>query len=180
MGAMPFVLHAAWSDLRGGRITGADIALPACATLIALPALVYLTAAGDAVGACFFPIRPDRYLIFLGIELIPWLLIAERVSRTGTSLADMLAERVAAYPCSGEINFVVKDAKSAVARVLAFYEKDAPFVERVDGVSVDFGSWRFNLRSSNTEPLLRLNVESRGDAALMKTKTEEIARIVES
>jgi len=121
-----------------------------------------------------------REFAYCDSGMIPWLLIAERVSRTGTSLADMLAERVAAYPCSGEINFVVKDAKSAVARVLAFYEKDAPFVERVDGVSVDFGSWRFNLRSSNTEPLLRLNVESRGDAALMKTKTEEIARIVES
>jgi phosphomannomutase/phosphoglucomutase len=110
--------------------------------------------------------------------MIPWLLIAERVSRTSTSLADMLAERVAAYPCSGEINFVVNDAKAAVARVLEHYEKDAPSLERVDGVSADFGSWRFNLRSSNTEPLLRLNVESRGDVALMRAKTDEIALII--
>jgi len=110
--------------------------------------------------------------------MIPWLLIAERVSRTGTSLADMLAERVAAYPCSGEINFVVNDANAAVARVLEHYEKDAPSLERVDGVSAEFGSWRFNLRSSNTEPLLRLNVESRGDVALMRAKTDEIARII--
>lgn len=110
--------------------------------------------------------------------MIPWLLIAERVSRTGTSLADMLAERVAAYPCSGEVNFVVDDAKAAVARVLAYYGKDAPSLEYVDGVSADFGSWRFNLRSSNTEPLLRLNVESRGDIALMHTKTDEIAHLI--
>ncbi|ARR54818.1 hypothetical protein HY78_15925 [Rhizorhabdus wittichii DC-6] len=100
MGAMPFVLHAAWSDLRGGRITGADIALPACATLIALPALVYLTAAGDAVGARFFPIRPDRYLIFLGIELIPWLLIAfsGRQARFGGPLLAIAMGSLLAMP----------------------------------------------------------------------------------
>lgn len=76
MGAVPFLLHAAWSDLRRGRVVWADIALPACATLIALPSLAYLAAAGDAVGARFFPIPPDQYLTFLTIELVPWLLIA--------------------------------------------------------------------------------------------------------
>jgi hypothetical protein len=90
MGVMPFVLHAAWTELRRNRITLADIALPACATLIALPALVYLAAAGDAVGARFFPIRPDAYLLFLTIELCPWLLIAwagRRARFGGTVLA---------------------------------------------------------------------------------------------
>ncbi|KQX17918.1 MULTISPECIES: hypothetical protein [unclassified Sphingomonas] len=76
IGAMPFILHAVWTELRRRRITLADIALPACATAIALPALAYLAAAGEAVGARFFPIRPDVYLVFLTIELFPWLLIA--------------------------------------------------------------------------------------------------------
>lgn len=110
--------------------------------------------------------------------MIPWLLVAERISRTASTLADMLAERMAAYPCSGEINFVVNDAGATVARVLAHFESSAPNVEHVDGVSADFGNWRFNLRSSNTEPLLRLNVESRGDHALMVSRTEEISDLI--
>jgi phosphomannomutase/phosphoglucomutase len=121
-----------------------------------------------------------REFAYCDSGMIPWLLVAERLSLTGVSLADMLAERMAAYPCSGEINFVVDDAKAAVARVLAYYENDAPALEYVDGTSADFGTWRFNLRSSNTEPLLRLNVESRNDMALMRAKTEELARIVSS
>ncbi|MGE7138658.1 phosphomannomutase [Luteibacter sp. NPDC031894] len=120
-----------------------------------------------------------REFAYCDSGMIPWLLVAERLSRTGVSLADMLAERMVAYPCSGEINFVVDDAKAAVARVLAYYENDAPALEYVDGTSADFGAWRFNLRSSNTEPLLRLNVESRGDTALMKAKTAELAGIID-
>lgn len=110
--------------------------------------------------------------------MIPWLLVAERLCKTGLSLADMLAERMVAYPCSGEINFVVDDAPATVARVLAFYEKDGPQLERVDGVSADFDTWRFNLRSSNTEPLLRLNVEARADTRLMEEKTQEISKLI--
>ncbi|NID15775.1 phosphomannomutase [Luteibacter yeojuensis] len=119
-----------------------------------------------------------REFAYCDSGMIPWLLIAERLSVTGTSLADMLAERMAAYPCSGEINFVVEDAKAAVARVLAYYEKESPSLEYVDGVSADFGSWRFNLRSSNTEPLLRLNVETRDDAVLLAWRTEELSRLI--
>lgn len=112
--------------------------------------------------------------------MIPWLLVAERLSKSGASLASMLAERMAAYPCSGEINFVVDDARAVVDRVLAFYAAQSPVLESVDGVSADFGTWRFNLRSSNTEPLLRLNVESRGDAGLMKARTEELAGLIQA
>jgi phosphomannomutase/phosphoglucomutase len=110
--------------------------------------------------------------------MIPWLLVAERLSKTGSSLTEMLAERMALYPCSGEINFVVDDAKAAVERVLAHYAGDGPLIERVDGVSADFGTWRFNLRSSNTEPLLRLNVESRGDRALMEMRTGTLGELI--
>jgi phosphomannomutase / phosphoglucomutase len=110
--------------------------------------------------------------------MIPWLLVAERMSISGSTLAHMLAERVAAYPCSGEINFVVDDAKAAVKRVLAHYAGQSPRLDHVDGVSADFGGWRFNLRSSNTEPLLRLNVESRGDAALVARETARIGALI--
>jgi phosphomannomutase/phosphoglucomutase len=86
---------------------------------------------------------------------------------------------MAAYPCSGEINFKVADAKAAVARVMAHYADQAPALDHTDGISADFGAWRFNLRSSNTEPLLRLNVESRGDAALMQARTDEISSLLQ-
>lgn len=110
--------------------------------------------------------------------MIPWLLVAERMSKTGMGLDRMLAERMAAYPCSGEINFIVGDAASTITRVLDHYAGDAPVLDRVDGVSADFGRWRFNLRSSNTEPLLRLNVEARGDAGMMALRTDELSRLI--
>jgi len=118
-----------------------------------------------------------REFAYCDSGMIPWLLIAERMSG-GMTLADMLAERVAAYPCSGEINFVVDDAAAVVTRVLEHFAAQRPLIERVDGVSADFGSWRFNLRSSNTEPLLRLNVESRGDVELMRSKTGELSDLI--
>lgn len=119
-----------------------------------------------------------REFAYCDSGMIPWLLVAERVSRSGVSLAQMLAKRMAAYPCSGEINFVVANAAETVARVMAFYDDMQPAIDRVDGISADFGDWRFNLRSSNTEPLLRLNVEARGDAALMRSRTAEISSLI--
>ncbi|MDG2539368.1 phosphomannomutase [Dyella jiangningensis] len=119
-----------------------------------------------------------REFAYCDSGMIPWLLVAERISRTNLGLAEMLAERMAAYPCSGEINFVVNDPARAVAKVLEHFAPLQPSLERIDGVSADFGSWRFNLRSSNTEPLLRLNVESRGDAALMKAMTRELSELI--
>lgn len=110
--------------------------------------------------------------------MIPWLLIAELVSQTGTALGDLVADRMQAFPCSGEINFRVEDAKATVARVLAHYANQEPALDRTDGVSVEFATWRFNLRSSNTEPLLRLNVETRGDAALLRARTEELTALI--
>ena len=110
--------------------------------------------------------------------MIPWLLIADLISRTGTSLTDLVADRMQAFPCSGEINFVVDDAKATVARVMAHFESERPAIDHTDGVSADFGAWRFNLRSSNTEPLLRLNVETRADAALLKTRTDELSALI--
>lgn len=110
--------------------------------------------------------------------MIPWLLIASLVSSTGKPLAEMVEDRMAAFPCSGEINFKVKDAKASIDRVMQHFADLSPQLDYVDGVSADFGDWRFNLRSSNTEPLLRLNVESRGSIALMHSRTEEIGNLL--
>ena len=110
--------------------------------------------------------------------MIPWLLIAGLVSATGQSLAELVEDRMAAFPCSGEINFKVADADAAIARVLAKFDPLAPAYDHTDGLSADFGDWRFNLRSSNTEPLLRLNVESRGNPRLMHDRTQDIAALI--
>jgi phosphomannomutase / phosphoglucomutase len=112
--------------------------------------------------------------------MIPWLLIANLVCTSGQSLAELVEDRMAAYPCSGEINFKVADAKATVARVMEHFAKDAPDIDHTDGISADFGSWRFNLRSSNTEPLLRLNVEARADMALMEEKTRLLETLIQS
>ncbi|TCV95765.1 phosphomannomutase/phosphomannomutase/phosphoglucomutase [Luteibacter rhizovicinus] len=110
--------------------------------------------------------------------MIPWLLVAERIGKTSTSLTDMLVERMAAYPCSGEINFRVDDAAATVARIVEYFKPSAESIETIDGVSMSFGTWRFNLRSSNTEPLLRLNIESRGDASVMEVRTAELRDLI--
>ena len=120
-----------------------------------------------------------REFAYADSGMIPWLLIAELVSASERSLADWVEDRMAAYPCSGEINFKVSDAKAAVARVMEHFAAQSPALDHTDGISADFGNWRFNLRSSNTEPLLRLNVESRGDAALMRARTDEISHLIQ-
>jgi phosphomannomutase len=112
--------------------------------------------------------------------MIPWLLVAELMGRTGRSLAELLAEMRAAFPSSGEINFRVADAKVTVARVEAALAGKAVARDDTDGMSLDFGDWRLNLRSSNTEPLLRLNVEARGDAALVEAGVALVRRLIEA
>jgi phosphomannomutase/phosphoglucomutase len=120
-----------------------------------------------------------REFAYADSGMIPWLLIAQLISESGRSLADWVEDRMAAYPCSGEINFKVSDAKASVARVMEHFAAQSPALDHTDGISADFGDWRFNLRSSNTEPLLRLNVESRGDAALMQARTDEISCLLQ-
>ena len=111
--------------------------------------------------------------------MIPWLLIAGLMSRTGQSLSELVAAREAAFPCSGEINRKVANPVALLAAVEAHYSTDALVVEKLDGLGVEFAEWRFNLRMSNTEPVVRLNVESRGDQALMAEKTEELLALID-
>jgi len=107
--------------------------------------------------------------------MIPWLLVAELLSKSGRSLADWVRDRFAAFPSSGEMNFRVTDAGAAIDRVLAAYRDEALSIDETDGVSLAFKDWRFNLRRSNTEPLVRLNVESRGEAEILEPHVSIIA-----
>jgi phosphomannomutase/phosphomannomutase/phosphoglucomutase len=111
--------------------------------------------------------------------MIPWLLVAELISRSDRTLSAMLAERMAAFPASGEINREIADPDRALEKIREHYEPEAKTVEFVDGLSMEFEDWRFNLRCSNTEPLVRLNVESRADPALMGERTAEILALLE-
>ena len=110
--------------------------------------------------------------------MIPWLLVIELMGRSGQSLAALVAARRAAFPSSGEINFVVADPAAVRARVDAAYAAGARARDETDGLSLDMGAWRFNLRSSNTEPLLRLNVETRADRALLDQKVDELCALI--
>ena len=109
--------------------------------------------------------------------MIPWLVIAELVSRRGP-LADLVAARQAAFPSSGEINFHPADPAAAIAAVRARFEPLARGLDLTDGLSFDMGDWRFNLRSSNTEPVVRLNVEGRGDKGRVAQAVAEISALL--
>ena len=109
---------------------------------------------------------------------IPWLLVAALISESGRSLSQLVEDRMKKFPASGEINRKVADVKGTIARIEGRYSSGA--IDRTDGLSVEFPEWRFNLRGSNTEPVLRLNVESRGDEKLMQEKTAEILALIDA
>ena len=110
--------------------------------------------------------------------MIPWLLVAELLCVKSMPLSKMVKERIAKFPSPGEVNSKLENPKEAIERVLTEYKEEALIIDKTDGISLEFEEWRFNLRSSNTEPVVRLNVESRGDIKLMKEKTLEILKIL--
>jgi phosphomannomutase len=115
-----------------------------------------------------------RRFAYCDSGMIPWLIVAQRLSESGQQLSQLVGERMSKFPVSGELNYRVPDAKGASAAIEGRYAGAALAVDRTDGLSCEFPTWRFNLRSSNTEPLLRLNVEARGSVVLMREKTEEL------
>ena len=110
--------------------------------------------------------------------MIPWLLICELLSKSRQSLADLVQDRFEAYPSTGETNFRVEDAKASIDRVVANFSAQAESLDTTDGVSMTFPDWRFNLRRSNTEPLVRLNIESRGEHKGLDQKVTTIANLL--
>ena len=111
---------------------------------------------------------------------IPWLLVAALISDSGKTLSQLIGDRMRKFPASGEINRKVADVGATIDRIEAHYARGALTMDKTDGVSIEFSDWRFNLRGSNTEPVLRLNVESRGDEELMRAKTAEILQLIDA
>ncbi len=111
--------------------------------------------------------------------MIPWLLVAELISVTHKPLSALVGERMGQYPCSGELNYSVQDAQSGIEAVKRHFQNRAVLhIDTTDGLGMEFADWRFNLRASNTEPLLRLNVESRADHAKVADAVAEIEAIL--
>ncbi|EHR0552760.1 TPA: phosphomannomutase CpsG [Vibrio parahaemolyticus] len=110
--------------------------------------------------------------------MIPWLLVAELLCVKGLSMSQMVKERIAAYPSSGEINFKVENGQKTIARIESFDWQESFEIRRVDGLDVIFDKWRFNLRSSNTEPVIRLNVEARSDYYLLQSKLSQLIALI--
>ena len=121
-----------------------------------------------------------RDFFYCDSGMIPWLLVMELMSSSGKPLSELVNAMMVAYPSPGEINRAVADPASAIARVREHYETEALLVDEIDGVSMEFTDWRFNLRMSNTEPVVRLNVETRADALLLKQKELEILALLEN
>jgi len=120
--------------------------------------------------------------------MIPWLLVSELISKTGSPLSKLVGKRMAAYPCSGEINYKVKDPQETINAIKDYFlttsvnsmsfRGNNPKTDTTDGISLEFPDWRLNLRASNTEPLLRLNVEARGDSRLVNERVSEIEKLI--
>lgn len=121
-----------------------------------------------------------RDFFYCDSGMIPWMLVAEMLCVKKATLSQMVSERLRKYPASGEINSRLEQPKAAIDRVLSAYEDEAVSIDYTDGISMEFSDWRFSLRSSNTEPVVRLNVESRGDEALMRGKTDDILQLLRS
>jgi phosphomannomutase len=110
--------------------------------------------------------------------MIPWLLVISLLCKKRLPLSELVAKYISNYPCSGEINSTVEEAENKLRTIENLYRDSAIGIDYTDGLSMFFNEWRFNLRMSNTEPLLRLNVESRGNVELMQQKTEELLELI--
>ena len=120
-----------------------------------------------------------RDFFYCDSGMIPWLLVAQVVSTSGKKLSELVNDRMRLFPASGEINRRVADASFAIEEISNLYAADAKSIDKTDGISLEYDDWRFNLRASNTEPVIRLNVETRANEALMKEKVSDILSILD-
>lgn len=121
-----------------------------------------------------------RDFFYCDSGMIPWLLVMELISSSGRPLSDLVSAMVEAYPSPGEINRTIADPAEAIRQVKKHYKADALVIDDVDGISMEFADWRFNLRMSNTEPVVRFNVETRGDRELLEQRQNEVLAILEA
>ena len=120
-----------------------------------------------------------RDFFYCDSGIIPWLLVWEYLSVSNLSLLELISETKNCFPSSGELNFTVPNAVKCIERVHNHFASKTASIDELDGLSISFDTWRFNLRKSNTEPLVRLNVETRGDDILLKEKTNELTLLIE-
>jgi phosphomannomutase len=121
-----------------------------------------------------------RDFFYCDSGMIPWLLVMELISSSGKPLSELVRAMVEAYPSPGEINRAIADPPAAIARVREYYQSEALTVDTSDGVSMEFCDWRFNLRMSNTEPVVRLNLETKGDRELLARRESELLALLEA
>ena len=121
-----------------------------------------------------------RDFFYCDSGMIPWLVVADLLSNPNKNLTELVAERKSLFPSSGERNFSVNDKAGLLGSIEKKYKEKALGIDKADGLSVFFENWRFNLRESNTEPLVRLNVETQGDGELLELKLAELTHYVES
>jgi phosphomannomutase len=119
-----------------------------------------------------------RNFAYCDSGMIPWLLVAELISVEGKPLSQLVSERQQAYPCSGERNFKVANMQASIERVKEHFSGQNPVMDDTDGMSMEFEDWRMNLRGSNTEPLLRLNIEARSSEARIQDQLERITALL--
>ncbi len=112
--------------------------------------------------------------------MIPWLLVAELMVKSGKSLSELVGQAMREFPCSGEVNFKVNNSADVIEKIKNSFADENPEIDNMDGISMDFGNWRMNIRSSNTEPLLRLNIEARGDEAIVGTMLGRVRALIEA
>jgi phosphomannomutase len=120
-----------------------------------------------------------RDFFYCDSGMIPWLLVMELITRSGKPLSALVDEMVEAYPSPGEINRKIADPSAAIQRVREHYEDSALLVDETDGISMEFPQWRFNLRMSNTEPVVRLNLETRGDRDLLAKCQQDLLALLD-
>ena len=121
-----------------------------------------------------------RDFFYCDSGMIPWLLVMELISSSGRPLSNLVRAMVEAYPSPGEINRTIADPAKAIRQVKQHYEAEALVIDEIDGISMEFTDWRFNLRMSNTEPVVRFNVETRGDRELLEQRQNEVLAILEA
>ena len=119
-----------------------------------------------------------RDFFYCDSGMIPWLLVLELVSKSGISLSNLVNDMMIKYPSPGEINFKVNNPKDCIEKVFKHFESSALLTDTTDGISMEFKEWRFNLRMSNTEPLVRLNLETKSNPDLLFECVSEISSVL--
>ena len=134
--------------------------------------------AGSIYGGKFSAHHYFRDFNYCDSGMIPWLMVWQLLSEKNVSLSEIISDRKTRFPSSGELNFVVSDPENCLKKIKNVFSQDMISMNELDGLTMTFKKWRFNLRNSKTEPLVRLNVEARGDKLLLSKKTEQLCDLI--